>query len=79
MASGITWDDETYSYYDSRNDMCQMFNNNDPIRYILSKDLYAAPGEIFMYSNCNSNVLGEIIKKASGQRLDTFADNYLFS
>ena len=79
MASGITWDDETYSYQDSRNDLTQMFNSSDPIRYVLSKDLYATPGTMFRYSNCNSNVLGEIIKRSSGQRLDDFARDYLFS
>ncbi len=79
MSSGITWDDETYPYSDSRNDLYQLFNTNDPVAYILSRDLYAAPGTVFRYSNCNSNLLGEIIKKASGQSLDDFARDYLFS
>jgi len=79
MTSGLEWDDETYSYFDSRNDMYQMFNSSDPIRYILSKNLFAPPGAVFDYDNCNSNVLGQIISKTSLQRLDTFSENYLFS
>ena len=79
MTSGLEWDDETYSYFDSRNDMYQLFNNNDPIRYILSKDLIEVPGEIFAYRNCNTNILGEIVRKATLERLDVFSDNYLFS
>ena len=79
MSSGIQWDDETYPYTDPRNDLHQLFNVSDPIRYILSKDIIETPGTIFAYRNCNTNLLGEIIRKAAGQRLDTFSENYLFT
>jgi CubicO group peptidase (beta-lactamase class C family) len=79
MRSGIEWDDETYSYHDPRNDMYRMFISSDPIRYILSKDLIETPGTVFDYRNCNTNLLGAIVAKASGQRLDNFCENYLFS
>ncbi|MCW8812269.1 MAG: beta-lactamase family protein [Chlorobium sp.] len=79
MSSGIQWDDETYSYLDPRNDLYQLFNSSDPIRYILSKDIIETPGTVFAYRNCNTNLLGEIIRKATGQRLDAFSENYLFS
>lgn len=78
MTSGIDWDDESTSYFDPRNDMNQMFNSNDPIRYILSKDIAIAPGTFFDYANCNTNILGEIINRASGKRLDKFSRDYLF-
>lgn len=79
MSSGIEWDDETYPYTDPRNDIHQLFTVSNPIRYILSKDIIETPGTVFAYRNCNTNLLGEIIHKASGQRIDTFAENYLFS
>ncbi len=79
MTSGLQWDDVTYSYFDPRNDMNQLFNRRDPIRYILSKNLIETPGKVFAYRNCNTNVLGEIIRKATLQRLDTFAEIHLFS
>jgi CubicO group peptidase (beta-lactamase class C family) len=79
MTSGLEWDDETYSYFDSRNDMYQLFNNSDPIRYILSKELIEVPGTIYAYRNCNTNVLGEIVRRATLKRLDVFAEDYLFS
>ena len=48
MESGIRWADlETYPYSDPRNDLVQMFNSADPVRFILSRDLYAAPGADF--------------------------------
>jgi len=79
MTSGIDWDDESTSYFDARNDMNQLFNSRDPIKYILSKDIAVTPGTVFDYANCNTNVLGEIVRQASEQRLDNFAERYLFS
>jgi CubicO group peptidase (beta-lactamase class C family) len=79
MKSGLEWDDESYPYSDPRNDINRLFNSNDPIRYILAKDLIETPGTFFAYRNCNTNVLGEIVRKASGLRLDYFARDYLFS
>ncbi len=79
MSSGIQWDDETYPYTDPRNDLHQLFNVSDPVRYILSKDMIETPGSVFAYRNCNTNLLGEIIRKASGYRLDTFSENNLFN
>jgi CubicO group peptidase (beta-lactamase class C family) len=56
-----------------------MFNARNPIRYILSKDILVTPGTVFEYSNCNSNLLGDIVRKASLERLDQFSENVLFS
>ncbi len=79
MTSGLEWDDETYSYFDPRNDMYQIFNSSDPIKYIPSKDLFATSGTIFDYDNCNTNVLDQIIRKATRYRLNRFAENFLFN
>jgi len=79
MTSGIDWDDESTSYFDPQNDMYQLFSSNDPIHFILSKDIVKTPGTVFEYSNCNTNVLGEIIHKATEFRLDEFSAYYLFN
>ena len=73
MTSGITFNDEDIPYTDPDNDLVRMFNSEDPIRYALSRDLYAAPGELFDYCNANTNILGEIVRRATGQRLDHFS------
>jgi len=79
MSSGIKWDDKTYYYNDPRNDIYQLFTVSDPIRYILSKDMIESPGTVFAYRNCNTNLLGEIIRRVCGKRIDAFAEDYLFS
>jgi CubicO group peptidase (beta-lactamase class C family) len=79
MTAGLEWDDETYSYSDPRNDMYQLFNSSDPIRFILSKPLIEIPGTVFAYRNCNTNVLGAIVHWSSENRLDNFSRSYLFN
>ena len=79
MTSGLDWDDESTSYFDAENDMHQMFTSQDPIEYILSKDIVIPPGSVFEYSNCNTNLIGEIIHIATGMRIDEFAERFLFS
>ena len=79
MESGIQWNDlETYSYDDPRNDLIQRWRSDDPIGYALSRDLEAAPGATFEYCNANTNILGEIVRRASGTSLDQFSRDHLF-
>lgn len=79
MTSGIEWDDESTPYSDPRNDLHRLFTSHDPMQYILSKDLYVVPGTVFDYANCNTNLLGEVIRLASELRIDQFANYYLFN
>ena len=79
MMSGLQWDDESLPYSDYRNDLHAMFGSNDPIGYVLAKPLDYTPGTVFDYDNCNTNVIGEIIHKASEEPLDRFAQRYLFN
>jgi len=78
MTSGLTYDDESLPYTDSRNDMNRFYSSNDPMRFLLALPFYAEPGTIFDYDNCNTNILGQIIARATGDRLDVFAKEQLF-
>jgi len=79
MTSGLEWDESTYPYTDPRNDVAQLFNQSNPIRFILNKPIVTEPGTTFLYSSGSTNVLGEIIRKATGIRADSFAREYLFA
>jgi CubicO group peptidase (beta-lactamase class C family) len=79
MTSGLEWDESTFSYSDPRNDVVQLFYQNDPIRFILNKPIVTEPGTQFLYSSGSTNVLGEIIQKTTGMRADDFAREHLFS
>jgi CubicO group peptidase (beta-lactamase class C family) len=80
MTSGLRWNDlETYSYDDPRNDLIQMWGSDDPIRYALSREMETDPGTNFEYCNANTNILGEIVRRASGFRLNVFSGEHLFA
>ena len=78
MSSGIQWDQTTFPILDSRNDIAGMQAALDPWRFYLTRTLTSDPGNVFLYSEGSINVVGEVIRRASGLRLDDFADRYLF-
>lgn len=78
MSPGLEWDESSYAYTDPRNDIYQLHHQEDPIGYILGKPMVSDPGAQFHYSGGSTNLLGEIIRKATGKRADEFALQYLF-
>lgn len=79
MQAPIVWNDEVVPYSDTTNDLVRMFNVADPVRHALSKPLYAEPGALFDYCNASTNILGDVVRRATGRRLDHFADTVLLA
>lgn len=79
MQVPLVWNDEAVPYSDASNDLVRMFTVEDPIGYALSKELYAAPGSLFDYCNASTNILGEVVHRATGVPLDVFSDSVLFA
>jgi len=78
MTSGLKWDENT-SYLDPKNSEIQMDRSDDPVQFILSCKLTSVPGRTWNYSGASATLLGEILRKATGDRLDQFATKYLFA
>lgn len=78
MTSGFQWNENSVSYKEMGNDIIRLFYVEDPVKYIMSKPTIHAPGSTFHYNGGNTILLGEIIRKTSGLRLDDFASKYLF-
>lgn len=78
MASGLEWDERSYSYEDPRNDHEQMYRSGNWIRYVLSKPLVDEPGTKFIYNSGLSITLGGIVRNVSGELVDDFARENLF-
>jgi len=78
MTAGFQWDEQSYSYLDSRNSSIAAGSSGDCIKYLFEKPLTNKPGEKFVYNSVLPATMGEIIKKTSGLRLDKFAEKYLF-
>ncbi len=79
MTSGLDWDEQTYGYGDSRNDINALFSQGDPVRYILAKPMADSPGERWLYNGGGTNILGQVVRQASGQTLEAFAAEHLFN
>jgi CubicO group peptidase (beta-lactamase class C family) len=78
MTSGLEWDEEI-SYLDPKNSEIQMDRNDDPIAFILSRKLTSTPGTVWNYCGGSAQLLEEILWKATGVRLDQYAEKNLFA
>lgn len=77
MTSGLEFDETNYN--NPKNSYFQMRASNDPIAFILGCKLTCTPGTVWNYSSGNTQLLGEIIWKATGERLDKYAAKNLFA
>ena len=79
MAAGLEWEAGKYSRRDPRHTTHRMYNSDDPIRFVLDRNLKETPGAKFYYNSGLTILLGEIVKHLSGLSIDDFAGKYLFS
>ena len=79
MTSGLEFNEWGTLPNSPDNDVARLwFYCEDPITCILERPLINEPGTSFNYSSGNMDILGEIIKNASGMDLDEFSGKYLF-
>jgi CubicO group peptidase (beta-lactamase class C family) len=72
MNSGLKFDNE---------DLAQelfMKRPKNVNKYILAKPLFALPGEVYNYRDCDPQLISGAIHKQTGLTLDSLADKYLF-
>ncbi len=84
MSAGLAWNESSTTLRDPGNDLTAMIRlamttGDDIVHFILAKPLERTPGTYFLYSGGLTNVLGDVIGRASGQLLDEFSNEYLFS
>ena len=78
MTAGLDWDETTYSYFDSRNTLEEMFQSSNWVKYVLDRKAIEPPGERFNYNGGLTLLLAAIIRKVSGLYADKFAEQNLF-
>lgn len=78
MSSGLFWDEWSTSYEDPENDVVALFNEEDPIAYILSKPMINVPGAEFLYNSGGTNILGVVVERKTGMSLLEFGNACLF-
>ncbi len=79
MSSGLEWNEWDVSVSESDHDIIQFNQSYDPVYYLLSKPIVTEPGTAYYYNGGGVDLLGEIVRKASGLSVKTFSYNNLFS
>ncbi len=78
MTSGLPFDEQTYPISDPRNDAFQLFFSEDPVAFMLGREVSQSPGTAYRYNSGTTVLLGEIIRRAVGQSVSSFAGEHLF-
>lgn len=79
MTTGLPFDESTYPITDSRNDAFQLFVAEDPVEFALADEVVHPPGTTFLYNSATTVLLGEIIRRTTGQSVASFAEDHLFA
>jgi CubicO group peptidase (beta-lactamase class C family) len=78
MTAGFEWDESSVSYANLGNSETRLGLSADPVGYVLSRDMVAAPGTRFAYSGGATLLLAEIVERATGRSIDEYARSVLF-
>jgi CubicO group peptidase (beta-lactamase class C family) len=78
MAAGFAWD-ENLPYTNPANSEIRMMFAKDRLRYVLEQPIVVEPGKVYNYSGGATALLGGILQKVSGRRIDTLAKEELFA
>jgi CubicO group peptidase (beta-lactamase class C family) len=78
MSSGLEWHEFDTPYTSDTNSENQMDSARDPYRYALEQPVVAPPGRLWNYNSGSTELLGAILRKATGKRLDRLASSLLF-
>ena len=79
MRHGLQWDEWTYPYGDARNTQTYTQSFADPVLAVLGLPMATEPGTTFAYSTGITDCLGQMLVNATGQSIEAFAAENLFS
>lgn len=78
MSAGLSWDEVSHPYWDPRNDETGMWLRDDPVGYVLDRDVVAEPGAVFAYNGGLPTVLAAVVEHATGTSIAEFAQKQLW-
>jgi len=80
MTSGLQWNEWDVPTMDfENNDAMRYQAAADPSAYFFGKDLIHEPGSTFYYNTAGFQMMGEVIRRATGMSLNDFAAQKLFT
>lgn len=78
MTAGIQWDESTVPYTGPANSCARMEASKDWVQFVLDQPMAAEPGGVFVYSSGVTELLAQVLKKATGKHADAYAAEHLF-
>jgi CubicO group peptidase (beta-lactamase class C family) len=78
MTAGMKWDEESVPYTDPANSCAAMEASRDWVQFVLAQPMAGEPGRRFVYSSGVTELLAQVLKKATGQHADAYAEAHLF-
>ena len=78
MRSGMDWALPGQPYTDETHPTAILEGSDAWIEYVVEQPIGTDPGERFDYNDGVSVLLGKVVREATGQRLDTWAEERLF-
>lgn len=77
MTAGLAWN-ETIVPYDSNNDFVRLLIGDDPVGFVLAKDLSDTPGSRWTYNSGLTDLVAAVIEHLTRAPLIPYADEVLF-
>ncbi|MGH7864970.1 MAG: serine hydrolase domain-containing protein, partial [Candidatus Binataceae bacterium] len=78
MSSGVEWHEFGIPYTSKENSEIKMDTSPEPYRFALSQPVVAPPGRIWNYNSGSTELIGAVLRKATGKPLDQLARTLLF-
>lgn len=78
MTAGIRWDEDSVPYTDPANSCARMERSADWVQFVLDQPMAAEPGGVFVYNSGVTQLLSQVLKKATGKHADEYAAEHLF-
>ncbi len=79
MTSGIRWDEDTVPYTNPANSCAAMEASKDWVQFVLDQPMAEDPGKVWVYSSGVTELLAQVLKKATGRHADDYAAEHLFA
>jgi CubicO group peptidase (beta-lactamase class C family) len=79
MSGGLEWHEDDTPYTSEANSENRMDNAADPYRYALQQSVVAPSGQLWNYNSGSTEVIGAVLKKATGKSVDELAGTLLFA
>jgi len=77
MTTGLLWN-EDLPYTSFGNTETEMDFSGNPVAFVLNRSMQHPAGTVWNYNGGATQLLGSIIEKATGKKIDQFANEYLF-